>query len=532
MQWKRLQIGLRVLKGVLGRQTLARDLGVRTGLMVSLLLTIGVALVYYVESNRLQTHLDSRADESIELYANLIEKQVIPANREMLRYSNQLILNLEYIEGVETIWSNGERQSIGHKDERLRAFNLIRERTIKTQAGPLVVRMYFSRAIVQNQLLYILLMGVLLIVLAFLVVFPTAHILFFLFLRRPLKYLLKGIREIASGNYKYRIALTPQEDVNDIIENVNEMAEQIRIHEIELQISDAKYRHLVENSNDIIFSMNDDAQIITINHAVKKYLGFDVHELRGKPFEDLVYHRPDRADDYRLYVLHQKFTEIRESGRSQSFKLELCTSQGEPREMNMRLEYVRVGSAMVFFGKAENVPENIMGRFCLAERRSFRISNYFNLADLVINAITVNLSSFFPEDLAMEIKIGVKEMVLNSIEHGNLNISYAEKSRATSHENFLNLITSRQQDPEYADRQVEITYSLNRHRVLYRIQDEGDGFNHVDMRTNFEANIKQFHGRGIAITGSIFDVLQYNEVGNEVLLIKYTNSGEAIRAKT
>ncbi len=120
------------------------------------------------------------------------------------------------------------------------------------------------------------------------------------------------------------------------------------------------------------------------------------------------------------------------------------------------------------------------------------------------------------------IHLGLEELLINAIEHGNLNISYDEKSRAIEDGTFDNLLTSRLNDSKYACRKVTVAFNQVLEYDEWIISDEGDGF---DIRTiptvMDDESLKQLHGRGIQITKFQFDEIEYSEDGKTVRVRKY-----------
>ncbi len=60
---------------------------------------------------------------------------------------------------------------------------------------------------------------------------------------------------------------------------------------------------------------------------------------------------------------------------------------------------------------------------------------------------------------------------------------------------------------------------LSPNSVTYRVTDEGNGFNYREVHAlNLTNEFVREHGRGIMLAESIFDKVEYNEIGNSVLL--------------
>jgi len=112
--------------------------------------------------------------------------------------------------------------------------------------------------------------------------------------------------------------------------------------------------------------------------------------------------------------------------------------------------------------------------------------------------------------------IGLFEIFTNAVEHGNLGISYEEKSQLISNNAWLEEIESRLKLPENRQKKVFIHYSKTKQTIQFRIQDQGKGFNWF----KYQDNSCQSQSRGIYVAKNLsFDKLIYQRIGNEVLCI-------------
>jgi len=115
------------------------------------------------------------------------------------------------------------------------------------------------------------------------------------------------------------------------------------------------------------------------------------------------------------------------------------------------------------------------------------------------------------------VSLGMTELLINAVEHGNLGITYEEKSELRASDTWEQEIERRLLDPAYSDRQVEVIYQRTSQSVQITIVDEGSGFEwekylEIDPSRAFDT-----HGRGIAMSRMIsFDSLEYRGNGSEV----------------
>ncbi len=130
--------------------------------------------------------------------------------------------------------------------------------------------------------------------------------------------------------------------------------------------------------------------------------------------------------------------------------------------------------------------------------------------------------------------VGINEILFNAIEHGNLGITYEEKSQLQKERNWIEEIERRLQLPEYKNKCVKVEFIRLPKELHIKVIDEGDGFDWKQFefgdgkdklendKNKFNDNKKEkqhlSHGRGIPIAKNlIFSRLEFAGKGNEVL---------------
>lgn len=112
---------------------------------------------------------------------------------------------------------------------------------------------------------------------------------------------------------------------------------------------------------------------------------------------------------------------------------------------------------------------------------------------------------------------GISELLINAIEHGNLNIGYAEKSELKKKGKWREEIEHRLQLPQYRQKTAHVKFCRNGTRITITITDQGEGF---DWQRYLEFNPERAfdcNGRGIAMAKMLsFDDMTYNDTGNQV----------------
>jgi len=139
----------------------------------------------------------------------------------------------------------------------------------------------------------------------------------------------------------------------------------------------------------------------------------------------------------------------------------------------------------------------------------------------IINQIAIHLKNVFDEEEIINLKIGIEEMITNAFEHGNLGISYNEKSEALGKGKFRELLTERLSDKANSKKFINIESRLTSDGFSVTIGDEGRGFDWESLPKPSAENILSYNGRGILITKVFYDEVEYNNKGNSVTLAKY-----------
>jgi len=306
----------------------------------------------------------------------------------------------------------------------------------------------------------------------------------------------------------------------DRINIINQEKKEAQLATIEAQ---EKYKLLVEGSSDIIFSLDEKWNFITANNAIMTHLKVNPGSIVSMNFLDLIYDETDAAMISKNLV-REKLADLLVKREPLSFKIMFkSTIIAEPKEMQVRMEHVNIEGKNEILGKATSVEEDVLIPFFDSEQQNFYISNYIMAAEDVTQRVTRNLKKFVDIKQVHLIRIALRELVINAIEHGNLNVSFEEKTEAIMNDSYFALIAARRQDPRYRDRTVQIEYSLNPVKVVYRITDEGDGFDHNATLQNHSRDVNEqllAHGRGISLARTIFDSITFNEKGNQVTLLK------------
>lgn len=117
------------------------------------------------------------------------------------------------------------------------------------------------------------------------------------------------------------------------------------------------------------------------------------------------------------------------------------------------------------------------------------------------------------------LQIALSELLNNALEHGNLEISYEEKSKwMEENGEIVSLIEQKRLDPKFSNRKIGISYILNQDFCSFTISDDGNGFDWKKYTQKQAEESTELHGRGIQLSGEMVGTLSYNDKGNKVTL--------------
>lgn len=116
-----------------------------------------------------------------------------------------------------------------------------------------------------------------------------------------------------------------------------------------------------------------------------------------------------------------------------------------------------------------------------------------------------------------EISIGILELMINGIEHGNLEIGFDEKSELIASNQWKNEIDRRLKTKRYADKKLNVKFQKLEDKITLKVTDQGEGFDFEQYLNGACVHVGASHGRGIFLSRELyFNDLYFVEKGNIV----------------
>jgi response regulator RpfG family c-di-GMP phosphodiesterase len=125
-----------------------------------------------------------------------------------------------------------------------------------------------------------------------------------------------------------------------------------------------------------------------------------------------------------------------------------------------------------------------------------------------------HLALHYPKPL--EVCEAIYELLINSIEHGNLGLGYNAKANISDYSTYINDISEKL---AVSDKFVTASLEKTGKKVTLTIKDQGKGFRLQEF-PEFNASVIHKHsGRGIYKARQVFCSLKYSQNGSEVVCI-------------
>ncbi len=143
------------------------------------------------------------------------------------------------------------------------------------------------------------------------------------------------------------------------------------------------------------------------------------------------------------------------------------------------------------------------------------VFEFKNLEDARSIASLVSNACPEPEKIVM----GLTELMVNAIEHGNLGITYDEKSVLNEQGSWINEVANRLQMEQNINKVASISFQRYADKIEITITDQGNGFDWESYMDFDPSRVMDNHGRGIAIANKLsFSSVEYCGKGNEILV--------------
>ncbi|GIX41241.1 MAG: hypothetical protein KatS3mg129_0974 [Leptospiraceae bacterium] len=293
----------------------------------------------------------------------------------------------------------------------------------------------------------------------------------------------------------------------------------------QLSISENKYKFLYNNSSDILILLNKDFFIKDINQSFEKILNWKKENYLGVNIERLIYSLEKTRNPILKNLIEYLNKELKKN-TSIRIIIPIISNSDIPFkyfDVEFRILYIDLFGEPEILMKCSLLQKNPTIQYLIKEYQRYEMPTDFIYIERILPRITESVSEIINEMELSLIRIALREILINAIEHGNLGISNEEKTNYLLQGNYDQILKEKLNDPEIQKKKIRIEYKLTTTAIFYKITDEGEGFDVEKYLNKKNVENESLHGRGIYITKNAFDKIYYNKKGNSVLLIKYIN---------
>ena len=152
---------------------------------------------------------------------------------------------------------------------------------------------------------------------------------------------------------------------------------------------------------------------------------------------------------------------------------------------------------------------------------SYRLDNDLGTVPAFVDLLVHRCGGGLAPTGAMELSLALRELIINAVEHGNLGVTFTEKTHALESGELMELLAQRAGEPGRTDRRVTVRAHVADGLISVQIADEGAGFDRdsladpLDLTTQLAPN-----GRGLLLARMSVDSLEFNDIGNLVTITK------------
>ena len=169
---------------------------------------------------------------------------------------------------------------------------------------------------------------------------------------RPVKELVRGVRDIATGNFKSRISIPMSGELGELLNGFNAMASQLEEYDNanieELRAAQVKQESLIATMADGAILLDSEGKIVLVNPTARRLFRWEGRNLEG---QELLNELPEILSN----ELHSPITSLLTNSKESS---DLRCSIGEPaRTLRIVLQSVRDSTGETLIGIAVTIQD-------------------------------------------------------------------------------------------------------------------------------------------------------------------------------
>jgi len=213
-------------------------------------------------------------------------------------------------------------------------------------------------------------------------------LMFALLLEKPLGELIAGTRQLAAHKLDFRFEQGRGDEIGVLQETFNTMAARIQGSQDELRDAKEYLEGMVENSADIIITVNSEGLIETFNRGGEEALGYRREEVIGEPIESLYLDPRER---------HAAAERLEDTNDVKNYEVRLLTKDGRVRDVLLTLSRLRdaEGNSIGTIGISKDITQEKLLQDELGDAKQYLEGMVEHSADIIITVNSEGLIETF-----------------------------------------------------------------------------------------------------------------------------------------
>ncbi len=308
-------------------------------------------------------------------------------------------------------------------------------------------------------------------------------------LGRPIQTLTNGVRKIASNDFGFRFKIKLNDEFASLATSFNDMSSRISTALSELRNTKDYLEGIIENSADIIITVNPDGFIETFNSGAEKSLGYQREEVIGQRIEMLF------ADPLEREVA---IRQLQHTDNVVNYETHFLTKDGEVRHVILTLSRLRDpdGQPIGTFGISKDITEEkrLQEQLIVSERFAAIGQAFTGIQHGMKNMLNALKGG------AYMVKIGLAKNDLEMLRDGWAIVQEGIGSLTEMSSHLLNYV--KEWRPEF--KQVEVSNLVGGATKIFKQTAIDKG---VDLQTRISDGVKPVLCDDKLITSAVVDLL-------------------------
>jgi PAS domain-containing protein len=282
-----------------------------------------------------------------------------------------------------------------------------------------------------------------------------------------------------------------------------------------ISIQREKINHILKSNHSVICLIGTNGNLSYVNPSITSVLAFTNHELEEKSFFHLFYFAKFSRQSIVKQLIQLRMDQIASSKLPASFLVNWKHKYEDyPVPYQLYMESSPWGEIWM------SATPGFASKSKLEFERIKEVYSIKNITDADTFAITIVQANEIPLDVNSKfiLEHAIRELLFNSLEHGVLKIGSDQRAEWLKDNTWVSNVYTFLSNKSFPPIKVEALVEPK--RLGLRISDSGPGFDWKSILPKKTGNIDRDSMSGLEIIVEVFDKIEFNERGNQVVVVK------------